>query len=121
MSLFAWENERVLFFLNRNLLLARNDGIDVRNLKKAKNSNSNVSANDDEDDEFGTSKSSIPSNKSSVGEGCVVHLGAHLAELVTINEGNPDYLPQAPHNINVGKLRLLARSVRQVARLQKLR
>ena len=57
----------------------------------------------------------------SPGDGTVPHLGAHLAEFTTIAEGNPDYLPQAPHSLNVEKLRLVCRSVKLVARLQTAR
>jgi hypothetical protein len=53
--------------------------------------------------------------------GTVPHLGAHLAEAITIAEGNPAYLPHAPHSLNMNKLRFTARSVKVIARLQRAR
>ncbi len=55
------------------------------------------------------------------GEAAVPHLGAHLAEATSIAEGNPDYLPIAAQALNIAKLRLICKSVRIVARLQRAR
>lgn len=72
--------------------------------------------------------------------GVVPHLGAHLAELVTIegkrciwlkydslqvhafcgSEGNPTYLPNAPHLFNMEKKRLCARALLQLRRVQRV-
>lgn len=47
---------------------------------------------------------------------CVVpHLAAHLGEMATIIEGNPDYLPDAPHLINLSKIRLITRAINTIA------
>ena len=43
--------------------------------------------------------------------GVVPHLGPHLAEIVTIDEGNPNNIPDFPNLINLKKKILLANSV----------
>jgi uncharacterized membrane protein YgcG len=59
--------------------------------------------------------------KSSAQGAFIPHLGAHLAEIASVDEGNADYLSDAPHLLNVVKLKLLARTVMQLADLQKFR
>jgi hypothetical protein len=54
-------------------------------------------------------------------DACVPHLGAHLAELVTILEGNSNFLPHLPHIINMDKYRLLSRTLGQIYQMQQLR
>jgi len=61
------------------------------------------------------------SHRGSIVEAVVPHLGAHLAELSTISEGNPEHLPEVPHLVNITKKKLMARSVMQLSKLQKLR
>ncbi len=51
----------------------------------------------------------------------IPHLGAHLAEMTAVDEGNSDYVNSAPHLLNVVKLKLFARPVMQLADLQKYR
>ena len=51
--------------------------------------------------------------------GLVPHLGAHLAELSTIDEGNPDCVPDFPNLINLHKKFLLARTILYLGQLQK--
>ena len=50
----------------------------------------------------------------------VPHLGAHLAELTTIEEGNPDYLSDAPHLFNLDKCGMLATSLSSLSAMQQL-
>ena len=50
----------------------------------------------------------------------VPHLGAHLAELASIGEGNPEQLSEAPHLSNLGRCRQVARSVSQLTKLQRI-
>lgn len=50
----------------------------------------------------------------------VPHLGAHLSELSTIEEGNPDYLSDAPHLFNMDKCVLLAASLSSLSAMQQL-
>jgi len=57
-------------------------------------------------------------NKDKAGKAVVPHLGAHLAELTSIAEGNPEFLPDQPHLFNYTKKRLLARSVGLLVSLQ---
>jgi hypothetical protein len=57
-------------------------------------------------------------NKDKAGKAVVPHLGAHLAELTSIDEGNPEFLPDQPHLFNYTKKRLLARSVSLLVSLQ---
>lgn len=47
------------------------------------------------------------------------HLGAHLAELVTIGEGNPEHLPDAPHMLNLHKKLMTGKSLLLLARMQR--
>jgi hypothetical protein len=61
------------------------------------------------------------SPKSSALGAFIPHLGAHLAEITSVDEGNTDYISNAPHLLNVVKLKLLARTVMQLADLQKFR
>ena len=49
----------------------------------------------------------------------IPHLGAHLAEISSIDEGNPDHLTNMPHLLNVTKLKLSARTFSNLADLQK--
>ena len=51
----------------------------------------------------------------------IPHLGAHLAEITSIDEGNPDHLPNSPHLLNVAKLKLSARTFSNLADLQKFK
>jgi hypothetical protein len=47
---------------------------------------------------------------------CMVpHLAAHLGEMATIIEGNPDYLPDSPHLINLSKMQLMTRAINTIA------
>ena len=57
-------------------------------------------------------------DKTSIG-GFIPHLGAHLAELSTIDEGNLDHMSNAPHLLNISKLKLTARTVTLLTDLQK--
>lgn len=50
--------------------------------------------------------------------GIVPHLGAHLAELCAIDEGNTDYVIDFPSLINLGKLLLLGRTLIFLRQLQ---
>ena len=59
--------------------------------------------------------------KDKAGRPVVPHLGAHLAELTTIAEGNPEFLPDQPHLLNMTKKRLMARSVALLVSLQQRR
>eukprot|EP00605_Chrysophyceae_sp_TOSAG23-4_P002368 GSChrysophyteH1.ASY1.ANO1.2620.1 assembled CDS len=59
-------------------------------------------------------------HKKSVGA-FIPHLGAHLAEITSIDEGNPDYLNDAPHLINVSKIKLSARAFSRLADLQRFK
>jgi len=59
--------------------------------------------------------------KSKAAGAFIPHLGAHLAEITSVDEGNTDYISNAPHLLNVVKLKLLARTVMQIADLQKFR
>mmetsp|Transcript_2806 Transcript_2806/g.4247 ORF Transcript_2806/g.4247 Transcript_2806/m.4247 type:complete len:652 (+) Transcript_2806:1-1956(+) len=52
--------------------------------------------------------------------GIVPHLGAHLAELCSIEEGNPTYLSDAPHLLNMDKKRLFSRCLLQIGRIQRM-
>ena len=51
----------------------------------------------------------------------IPHLGSHLAEITSVDEGNSDYISNAPHLLNVTKLKLSARTVLQLADMQKFR
>lgn len=51
----------------------------------------------------------------------VPHLGAHLAELTSISEGNGDFLESDPHLFNVQKLQLYASTLEQLRNYQRLR
>lgn len=59
--------------------------------------------------------------ESDTSDAIVPHLGAHLAELISISEGNPEYLPHMPHCVNLGKYTLLTNSLRIIDTLQQLR
>ena len=59
--------------------------------------------------------------KDKAGRAIVPHLGAHLAELTTIAEGNPEFLPDYPHLLNTAKKKLMARSVALLVELQQRR
>ena len=50
--------------------------------------------------------------------GLVPHLGAHLAELCSIEEGNTDYVPDFPSLINLEKLILVGRTLLFLQELQ---
>lgn len=50
--------------------------------------------------------------------GIVPHLGAHLAEIVTISEGNTEYIPDTPHMINVPKKVMLSRCLITINAMQ---
>ncbi len=51
----------------------------------------------------------------------IPHLGAHLAEITSVDEGNNDHLSNAPHLLNVTKLKMTARTVLQLTDLQKFK
>ncbi len=53
-------------------------------------------------------------------EAFVPYLGAHLAELIGIYDGNADTLPEAPHMMNMYKKILVARSLALLSRMQRL-
>jgi hypothetical protein len=50
----------------------------------------------------------------------VPHLGAHLAELTSINEGNGDYLADRPYLFSTHKLALLAGTLSLLHKMQQL-
>ncbi len=50
----------------------------------------------------------------------VPHMGAHLAELTSVSDGNADYLADAPHLRNLDKLRLVAATMTTLHKLQKM-
>lgn len=65
----------------------------------------------------GGSSSTIHSDKF---EAIVPHLGAHLAELTSIADGNTDYLPDRPYLFNTHKLALLAGTLSLLLKMQRL-
>ena len=46
--------------------------------------------------------------------GVVPHIGAHLAELTSIHEGNSDTIPDVPNLINLHKKILFSRTLRTI-------
>jgi hypothetical protein len=51
----------------------------------------------------------------------VPHIGAHLAELASIAEGNADFVTDCPHLFNMHKLRLLASTMSTLRKMQSMR
>jgi hypothetical protein len=54
-------------------------------------------------------------------EAIVPHLGAHIAELTSIYEGNSDYLYDSPYLFNVNKLSLCASTLSFILKMQRLK
>ncbi len=51
----------------------------------------------------------------------VPHIGAHLAELASITEGNADFVADCPHLFNIHKLCLLAATMSTLRKMQSMR
>lgn len=49
------------------------------------------------------------------------HIGAHLAELTAITEGNPSFIPENPHLINMNKYSLYSNTLTTLRKMQRLK
>jgi hypothetical protein len=122
----AYKNEialRAVYLHDDSNWRHRSDGIDCR-LRRFFAIPSKPSTNDDNDGNE-SNKSTMNSGSdapvvSDKTEAFVPYLGAHLAELIGIFDGNPDTLPEAPHMMNMYKKILVARSLSLMSRMQRL-